>query len=342
MKFGCPHFRTGFALTALIAVLALSLAHLPWLCALGPLALALLCGVAARALLHVPRRQHLGIGFSARSLLRWGIVLIGVRLNFELLFHAGFRILFLAASVITVGLLFITWLGRRSGLPGMLPILLAVDSSICGASAVAAAAPVVRAHSRDIALVIPLCSLIGTAGMLGLTALQGIIGLAPSAFGTLAGATLHEVAQVIAAASVVPSALEAGTVTKLMKVALLAPAVLVLSLFFVERGEGAPAGVRRWRTVLSSVWFVFGFLLVALLHTFLPVLAPSWAGIVSEGGHYCFVIATFLMTMAMAGLGLQVDFGTLRENGLRTAGVAVAGWLVLVALAGLEIHILRL
>jgi len=343
MHFRCPHFRHGVALTTGVAVLAIGLSYLPGFSHVGALSLALLLGLAVRGCWAVPAELAVGISFSARHLLRIGIVLIGVRLNFDLLAQAGPRIFILAASIIITGLCVITWLGQRCGLPGMQALLLAVDSSICGASAVAAAAPVIRARQEDIALVVPICSLIGTFGLLSLTIVQHALDLSPSTFGILSGATLHEVAQVMAAASIVPQALEAGTVTKLMRVALLAPAVLILGVVLARRHKSDSTGNQTsLRGMLGAVWFVFGFLIVGAIHTLVRVVFPPHLDAIDQIGSHILTFSGFLMTMAMAGLGLQVDFAQLRKNALRTTAVALAGWLLLVALASVEIHLLRL
>lgn len=342
MKFRCPRFHAGVAVTIGLAVVAIGLSHLPGPNHIGALSLALLLGLLARSLWAVPDGHAAGIGFSARQLLRIGIVLVGVRLNFDLLLHAGPRIFFLAISIITAGLSVITWLGKRCGLPGMLPLLLAVDSSICGASAAAAAAPVIRARDEDIALVIPVCSLIGTLGLLGFTFAQHMLALSPSTFGILTGATLHEIAQVIAAASIVPNALEPGAVTKLMRVTLLAPAIIILGLLLARRRKGRSSNSLSFVGVLGAVWFVFGFLIVGGINSLFRAAFPDHLAVIDTIGGHLLALANFLMTMAMAGLGLQVDFAQLRKNGLRTASVALAGWLLLVALAIGEIHFLRL
>lgn len=324
-------------------MLAIGLSHLPGFNHIGALSLALLLGLAVRGCWTVPAEQAAGISFSARHLLRIGIVLIGVRLNFDLLAQAGPRIFVLATSIIITGLCVITWLGRRCGLPGMQALLLAVDSSICGASAVAAAAPVIRARQEDIALVVPICSLIGTFGLLSLAIVQHALDLTPSTFGILSGATLHEVAQVMAAASIVPHALETGTVTKLMRVALLAPAVLILGVVLARRHkEDGTEKQTSLRDMLGAVWFVFGFLIVGAIHTLARMVLPHHLGDIDHIGNHMLAISSFLMAMAMAGLGLQVDFAQLRKNALRTTAVALAGWLLLVALASVEIHLLRL
>ncbi|HEY8964973.1 MAG TPA: putative sulfate exporter family transporter, partial [Candidatus Methylacidiphilales bacterium] len=261
MTLHCPRFRAGLGLTVLLAVGGLVLGTLPGLARLGPLSVALLLGLLWRAAAEVPEGHHAGIGFAAKRLLRWGIVLLGVRLDFALIARSGWRIAVLDVAVIAFGVAFITWLGRRAGIAGRLPLLLAVGSSICGASAVAAAAPVVRARESEIALAIPLCGVLGTAAALGLTGAEAWLHLAPQTYGILAGSTLHEVAQVIAASAAVPGALESGTVAKLLRVLLLVPVVLLLARLLDGRGKGREAAP------VPQPWFVGGFLLVGVANT---------------------------------------------------------------------------
>lgn len=334
-------FFSGLALTAILAAAGIALARVPGFSHLGALSLTLLLALALKAVVAVPAGWAGGIGFSSRQLLRVGVVLIGVRLDFALVAHAGPRIFLLAGSVVLVGLTVIPWLGRRWGLAGMLPWLIAVDTSICGASAVAAAAPTLRARDEDIALVIPLCSLIGTAGMLGLTFVQSWLPLAPATFGTLAGASLHEVAQVLAATSAVGGSLDTGTLTKLSRVVLLAPAVMTLAFVLARRESSDTHGTRpSFLHLLRSVWFVLGFFICGALNSFLArVLAPAAH---ANLDHSALTLATVLMAAAMAGLGLQVDFQRLRHHGLRTASVAIAAWAMILTLAAAEIHFLHL
>ena len=163
MKFYCPHFRTGVALTVFIATVAFQLKQVSLISHLGTLSIALFMGVVMRALLHIPKDQHLGIGFSAKHFLRVGFALLGVRLNLALVFQAGPRIFLIAFSVVALGLLILPWIARWLGLRGNLPFLMAIDTSICGATAVGVAAPVLHAEDEEVALVVPICSLIGTA-----------------------------------------------------------------------------------------------------------------------------------------------------------------------------------
>jgi len=227
----CRCFRVAWcplACVALLAGAALLLGGLPVARHVGALALALLLGLGLRSVWRVPLAWRSATSWASRALLRVGIVLLGVRLDLLLVWEAGLAILVLSVSVVVVGLLGISWLGRRLGLDPVLATLIAVDSSICGGSAVAAAAPVVGARERDVSLVVPLCSLWGTAVMLGYTVAQQLWPIADARYGMLVGSTLHEVAQVVAAVTPFAGTVEAGMVAKLSRVALLAPAVSVL------------------------------------------------------------------------------------------------------------------
>lgn len=295
----------------------------------GPLSTALLLGLLVRACWPGALERQAGISFAAHRLLRWGIVLLGVRLNFDLVLHAGPKILLLDAMVIVVGVAGITWLGRRCGLDATMAALIAVDSSICGASAVAAAGPALRARHDQMALVIPIGSLLGTAAMLGFTFTQGLLHLEPRHYGVLAGATLQEIAQVMAAVAPVPEAVGAGTVTKLTRVVLLIPVILVLAAWMKQRAGANPAAKQ---IALPKPWFVAGFVLVGVINTLALHLFPSAETAFAPVQHGALTLATFLMGMAMAGMGLQIDFSQLRKHGARVAGVAVFGWLVLFSL----------
>ncbi|MEO6993174.1 MAG: putative sulfate exporter family transporter [Lacunisphaera sp.] len=343
MKTPIRAYFPGLAMTAAFAAMALALARLPGLQHLGALSIALLLGLLWCAFRPVPVDRDAGIGFSAKKLLRFGIILLGVRLNFELVLHAGIKILLLDATVVTTGLIGINWLGRRMGLDPIVACLIAVDSSICGGSAVAAAAPTLRAEEDDIALVIPLCSLIGTGAMLLYTFIQHQWALSPVHYGMMAGATLHEVAQVMAAVAPFPETAELGTVTKLTRVVLLVPAVLVLGWFFGrERDHNAAAetdGVTV-APIIPKPWFVLGFLLVGTVNTLAIHFVPERLAQIGFVNGWLLAVANFLMAMAMAAMGLQIDFGRLRANGLRAVGTALIGWAVLASLAVGEIWLI--
>ena len=335
------HSVIAVGATLLLAVIALAAADLPVVEQIGPLATALLLGLVVRAFFRAPETAVPGLEFAARNLLRLGIVLLGVRLNFDLLAHAGLKILLLDLGVIAGGLSVITWLGVRCGLTDTLACLIAVDTSICGASAVAAVAPSIGARDDEPGLVIPLCSLIGTAAMLGLSFAQSFLHLHPHVYGMLVGSTLHEVAQVMAAVVVEPNSIEIGTVTKLTRVVLLVPVVFALGVWARRRARHSASAAKVGAAKFAKPWFVLGFLAVGLVNTLAFRLFPDAHLAMLSYDRAILAIATFLMAMAMAGMGLQVDFARLRSEGPRAALVALTGWAFLFGLAAAELYFLR-
>jgi len=327
---------------------ALFLESLPVVRHVGALALALLLGLGLRGVWRVPVAWSVGISWLAKALLRFGIVLLGVRLDLLLVWEAGLSILAISASVVVCGLLGISWIGRRLGLDPVLAMLIAVDSSICGGSAVAAAAPVVGARERDVALVVPLCSLLGTVLMLGYAFMQQFWPVSELRYGMMVGATLHEVAQVVAAVTPFAGTVEAGMVAKLSRVALLVPAVSVLGWLWTQNGARAQAGEtaltrrpglrpRRRAKNRPPSGFVLGFFAVSLANTVLLHGWPEARAAVEAVDGVVLHAAVFLMAMAMAAMGLGTDFSHLRENGLRALACAVLGWVGIAALVALEI-----
>jgi len=325
-----------------IAVAALLLESLPFVRHVGALALALLLGLGVRGVWRVPVSWRGGVSWAAKSLLRFGVVLLGVRLDLLLVWEAGLSILAISTSVVVCGLVGISWLGRRLGLDPVLALLIAVDSSICGGSAVAATAPVAGARERDVALVVPLCSLLGTVLMLGYTFAQQWWPVSELRYGAMVGATLHEVAQVVAAVTPFAGAVEAGMVAKLSRVALLVPAVAVLSWVWGRHRPKVETtsqtrDQRKHAKKRSPSGFVLGFFAVSLANTALLHGWPEARVAIEAVDGVVLHAAVFIMAMAMAAMGLGTDFSHLRENGLRALACAVLGWCGLAGLVALEI-----
>ncbi|GMA16052.1 putative sulfate exporter family transporter [Deinococcus metallilatus] len=317
----------GLALVALLTAAAYLLSMLPGLRVLGALGLALLLGLAVRGLFRLPPSVQPGAGYAARTLLRLGVVLLGVRLNFVLFAQAGVRVLLLDLAVIATGLLSMTWLARRLGLPRGLGLAVAVGSSICGASAIAAAAPVVQADEDEVSVAVAVCSLLGTVGVVGYSLLALPLGLSAQRYGLMTGSSLHEIAQVLAAGAAQGShALDFAMLTKLTRVALLAPVLLLLG-GLLARKQAVNAGTQAARPPLLPP-FLVGFLLVGVV---------SSTGLLPRPLTGAMQTASLLLTAAsMAGIGLGVDFAVLRRLGgpALVVGSLGFGLLVLVAFLG--------
>ena len=311
----------GLGLAAGLAVVSYGLAMLPGLQVVGPLTVALLLGVSLRTALGLAPVWSEGTRYSARSVLRLGIVLMGARLDFGLVAKVGPRVVLLALSVIVGGILGIRWVARRFGVPEKLGTLLAVGTSICGASAVVAASSVTRAEEEDTTLAVGLCGILGTVGVLFYVFVGPLLGLSTAQLAILSGATLHEVAQVMAAAFTWgTSAGDLGTLVKLTRVVLLAPALVVLGLV-----SGAGGKVRYSLKEPPIPWFVIGFLFVGVLGTVgvVPPVAKAWLSTAS----------VFLMVMAMAAMGLGTHLSMVRRAGMRVVYAGLVGFAALTLFA---------
>lgn len=293
----------GLAACLAIAAAAVFIRERSGIAALNPVVLALAGGMAVRASVGLPAAMRPGAAFTVRQVLRAAIVLLGLQVTPGALLSLGGGALLLAFASVVLTLPFTMWLGAKLGVGAGLAQLIGAGTGICGASAVVAANQVVRAGQEDVAYALAVVTLFGTAALLLFPALAVPLGLGPRALGLWAGAGIHEVVQAVgAAAAGGPVAAEAGTITKLARVVMLAPAVLALGAW-VRRGK--PAGDVR----APVPWFAFGFLaLVALGGTGLvppgAVAASRWA-------------VPLMMGAAVAALGLATDLRALRTRGLR-------------------------
>lgn len=306
----------GLILALVLAAASTWLATLPGLKVMGALTVALLVGIAWRAVAGLPDLAVPGTKYTARTILRLGIVLMGARLDFGLVAQAGPKVLLLDAAMITLGILGISWIGRRFGVDAKLATLVAVGTSICGASAVAAAAPVAKAHEDDTTLAVALMGILGTIGVLFYVFVGPFLGLSHMQLAIMSGSTLHEVAQVMAAAFTWGTATgDMGTLVKLTRVVLLAPALVVLGLVM---DGGAGKGLKfSWKEP-PIPWFVIGFLAVGAVGSvgLLPAVAKTWLSNTS----------VFLMVMAMAAMGLNTHLGMVKKAGMKVIYAGLVGF----------------
>jgi uncharacterized integral membrane protein (TIGR00698 family) len=268
-------------ISAFLAVICAFIAAIPPFDHFGGISLALIAGMFAKALFWKPSSRSGGLVFAARTLLRIGIVLLGLRLNFAVLAHSGVKVIVFDLLMIVLGIALIMLVLRRAGFEPTLAALAAVGSSICGASAIAAAAPAIQANKQSSALAIVVCTLIGTFATFLIIPLQSIAGLAPAKYGILAGATLHEVAQVVAAVTPLPDAFQTGMAAKLLRVVFLAPVIAILPWILQSRSRNSAQSHTNSGSALQFLpWYVSGFLLTGLAVTLAAYLPDGIRGLV--------------------------------------------------------------
>jgi uncharacterized integral membrane protein (TIGR00698 family) len=332
MRFPNHQFWGEVLLCVGLAVASAFLATISPFDHLGSISLALIVGMLAKALFWKQGSQAGGLTFAAKTLLRFGIVLLGTRLDFAVLAEAGLQVLLFDLFMVVLGVLLISEVLKRAGFESTLATLAAVGSSICGASAIAAAAPAIRANKETSALAIVACTLIGTMATFLVIPLQSIVGLAPHKYGVLAGATLHEVAQVAAALASVPGAFQTGMATKLLRVVFLAPVVALLPrILRASNSDGAETGTGDRARAQVLPWYVAGFLVTGLFMTIAGHLPSSLHSTVNIAAAQLVQPTNILIGASMAAIGLQVDFALLKKHGAKLILTAGLAWLALFA-----------
>ena len=313
----------GLALVAALTALATLLAQVPGLKVLGPLGLALVVGIAARAAFGLPAGTKHGVGYAAKTVLRLGIVLLGVRLQFQSVLQSGPLILVLDAIVVTVGIVAVERLGKAMGLSRGLRLALAFGTGVCGASAAVAAGSVANARDEEVSVAVGTVSVLGTLGVIAYILLARPLGLSEWHYGVLTGSTLQEVGQVLAAGSALGAiGADTATLTKLTRVALLAPALFVASS--VLRARDAGQGGASSNAPLFPT-FLIGFLVAGAINS-LGLLPKEVAGVAVQ-------LSILLTTAAMAGIGLGVDLRAVGRVGPRALGLGAVGFALVVIVA---------
>jgi uncharacterized integral membrane protein (TIGR00698 family) len=218
--------------------------------------------------------------------------------------------------------LFTVWLGAQLGVDYKLCHLIGAGTSVCGASAVLAANTVTEGSDEDVAYAVGIVTVFGTLAMLSYPLLAGLAALTPRAYGLWAGASIHEVAQVVAAGfQQGPVSGEFATVSKLSRVMLLAPVVAILGLALAERKPGE--GRRLFRVPVPG--FVLGFVLLSVVNSCLPLpaVARPW---LSTG-------TQFLLAVALGAMGLEADVAKLSRKGLKPLLLGAGAWVFIAGLS---------
>ena len=313
----------------------------PWLEAL---VFAILLGVAIRTAWTPARLWHRGLEFSAKTLLEIAVVLLGASVSIRAVLAIGPALLFGIAVVVVVAIVASYAIGRTFGLPRRMAILVACGNSICGNSAIAAVAPVIGADGEDVASSIAFTAVLGVVVVLVLPLLVPLLRMSLTQYGVLAGLTVYAVPQVLAATLPIGAlSNQVGTVVKLVRVLMLGPVVLLMSLVASnlreETDEPAPAMTtgdrpKPGRPALHQLvpWFIVGFLIVAGART-AGLIPMSVVGPTA-------VVANLLTTISMAALGLGVDIRVVARAGLRVTGAVTASLVVLGLISFGLIHLL--
>ena len=308
----------GLAMAMGLAAIAMALRMLPGAAALSPAILAILLGIAARQVVGMPNALRPGLAIALRSLLRLAVMLLGMQVTLSQIAALGFGVVGAVAGGLVCCFVGTLWLGKLFNVEPRLARLIAAGTAVCGASAVIAVNSVVRGDDEDVAYAVASVTVFGTIAMLATPAVAVMLGMEGGTAGLWIGASLHEVAQVVGAASQLGEhGMQVATTAKMARILMLAPLVFGL-LALAPKGGAAKAKV-------PVPWFVFGFLALAALR--------SAGGIPSEVLSTTGQISGFLLATALAAMGCGIDPKQLWRRGPAPLALALSSWLLLAAVS---------
>lgn len=314
----------GLAVCALAALVAVLINV--WVPVVSALLVAIVLGMLVGNLAPLPAGMDPGVKYAAKRLLRVGVVLLGLQVSLSDIAGLGWGMVAVVLAVVGLTFSLTVLVGRALRLSLPMTLLIASGFSICGAAAVAACDGVIDAEDEEVASALAQVVLFGTLMIAVIPVLSGLIGLTEHQAGLWAGSSVHEVAQVVAAAGIIgPSALAVAVIVKLARVVMLAPVMAVLSTWQRRRQDASGAAGTKPPIVPL---FVVGFLVAVLVASLHILPAPLAAGIK--------VLQTFLLSAAMFALGTGVNVRKLLGMGGRPIilGATATGIVTVLGLGG--------
>lgn len=305
---------------------------------------AIVLGLLLRNTVRLPAMLTPGLKFCVTTVLRLGIVLVGIRLSAFDVARLGIAGLPVVIAAVATGLVFVTWFNRRLGLPPRLGTLVAAGTSICGVTAIVSTAPAIDADEREVAYAVANVVAFGLFGMLAYPYLAHLLLERSETVGLFLGTAIHDTSQVVGAALTYRQmyaddvVLQVATVTKLTRNLCLAGVIPLLTWMHL-RGAHATAMDRKkpgWKTLVPV--FIIGFVAMAIVRTFGDFTlrsagaaygiwdAAAWTRLTNQIGD--FWAGRVLLGTAMAAVGLNTSFGVFKGVGAKPFVVGLAGAIV--------------
>jgi len=314
----------GLALAVALALVATGIgAVLP---VLGAPVAAIVLGVIVGLVRRPGATVQPGVKVAGRFVLQLAVVLLGTQLSLARIAEVGLSSLPVLLGTLAVCFIAAWLLGRALGVVGDLRTLIGVGTGVCGASAIAAVTPVIGAASGTVAYAVSTIFLFNAAAVLVFPALGHLFGLDQQAFGLFAGTAINDTSSVVAAAAAYGDlARDEAVVVKLVRTLAIIPIVLALAAWVArrDRRDGAAVGSRASRVARLVPWFLVGFLVAAAVNS---------TGLLPDGLRAGVSTASvFLITTAMAAIGLSTDVAGFRRAGWRPLALGGLLWLAVSA-----------
>lgn len=285
---------------------------------------AIVIGVAVALVRRPAARLRPGIEYSSKFLLQCAVVLLGAQLSLTSIFQVGLESLPVMLSTLAVCLLAAWAVGRALGVDARLRTLIGVGTGICGASAIAAVAPVITAASAEVAYAVSTIFLFNVLAVLLFPLLGHLLHMPQHAFGLLAGTAVNDTSSVVATASVYgATALGFAVIVKLVRTLMIIP--ITVTLAAVEARRSATRGMSAGQIGKLVPWFLIGFVIVAALNSIGVIPPGARDGLVQ--------VSVFLISVALAGIGLSTDAAALRRAGLKPLLLGAILWVLVTVTA---------
>ena len=318
------HLINGIMLVLLIMMTALALSHWSVLqnLRINGLTLAIILGIVIgnSVFPKMERQLSRGVDFAKHYFLRAGVILFGFKITLQQIAAVGVAGMLVDATMLVLVFFSAYWLGTRLfKLDRETAVLIGAGSAICGAAAVIATEPVVKAQPHKVSLAVATVVVFGTTAMFLYPLMYPYLHISEQVYGLYVGSTVHEVAQVVGAGNAVSTAAgNTALIEKMLRVMLLVPFLLLLSRFFSRQEQYNGKGQRRTVTV---PWFALAFLFMAVINSLNVVPETIVNSLV--------VIDNVLLTMAMAALGIRTHMGAIKQAGLRPMLLALVLFILL-------------
>lgn len=292
------------------------------------------------AFIKRPASFDSGIKYTSKAILQYAIILLGFEMNMFNVIKVGGQSLLVMLFTLSSSFITAYIAGKALKVDGKTATLIGVGTSICGGSAIAATAPVIRANDEDVAQAISTIFLFNIIAVFIFPPLGHLMGLSDTGFGMWAGTAINDTSSVVAAGASWSSAagnntaLAFATIVKLTRTLMIVPITLVLAIYTTRkiRRENAANGESGNNFSIAKIfpWFVLGFVLTALINTFLPIPAAVSSTLVQIG--------KFMIVMAMTAIGLNTNLKKLLTNGLKPIFLGLCCWFVVAVMSLLVQH----
>lgn len=309
----------GVFLCSIIAVIATLLGQVFPI--IGGIIFSIILGIIISNAIKLPDQYQPGIKFASKKILQYAIIVMGFTLNLRVVVAMGLSSLPITLTTITAALLTSLWLGKVMNIGENIRTLIGVGTAICGGSAIAAASPIVDAKEDEVAFSLSTIFLFNIIAVFIFPVIGHTIGLSDIGFGHFAGTAINDTSSVVAAGyAYSETAGDTATIVKLVRALMIIPVCLLLVMVQLKKSEKKAFSIKK-----VFPWFILYFFLASVVTSIINL--PE--AIIS----YIKMLSTFMISIAMAGIGLSVSIKQFRTIGIKPVLLGASVWFVVAGIS---------